>query len=65
MINNAMVREVLTDPNTGLSTGVSYVNKLDLKEYSVKGKIVILAASTCETARIMLNSKSSRFQRGI
>lgn len=65
LINNAMVREVLTDPNTGLSTGVSYVNKLDLKEYSVKGKIVILAASTCETARIMLNSKSSRFQRGI
>lgn len=65
LINNAMVREVLTDPNTGLSTGVSYVNKMDLKEYSVKGKIVILAASTCETARIMLNSKSSRFQRGI
>ncbi|MFD2523432.1 GMC oxidoreductase [Emticicia soli] len=65
LINNAMVREVLTDPNTGLSTGVSYVNKLDLKEYSVKGKIIILAASTCETARIMLNSKSARFPRGV
>ncbi|RYU94690.1 GMC oxidoreductase [Emticicia agri] len=65
LINNAMVREVLTDPNTGLSTGVSYVNKLDLKEYSIKGKIVILAASTCETARIMLNSKSPRFARGL
>ena len=65
LINNAMVREVLTDPNTGLSTGVSYVNKMDLKEYSVKGKIVILAASTCETARILLNSKSSRYQNGL
>ena len=65
LINNAMVREVLSDPNTGLSTGVSYVNKLDLKEYSIKGKIVVLAASTCETARIMLNSKSSRFPQGI
>jgi len=65
LINNAMVREVLTDPNTGLSTGVSYVNKLDLKEYSVRGKIIILAASTCETARIMLNSKSARFPRGV
>ncbi|AFK03024.1 fumarate reductase/succinate dehydrogenase flavoprotein domain protein [Emticicia oligotrophica DSM 17448] len=65
LINNAMVREVLTDANTGLTTGVSYVNKMDLKEYSIKGKIVVLAASTCETARILLNSKSSRFQKGL
>lgn len=65
LINNAMVREVLTDPNTGLTTGVSYINKLDLKEYSIKAKIVILAASTCETARILLNSKSQRFPNGL
>ncbi len=65
LINNAMVREVLTDANTGLTTGVSYVNKMDLKEYTIKGKIVVLAASTCETARILLNSKSSRFQKGL
>ena len=65
LINNAMVREVLTDSNTGLTTGVSYVNKKDLKEYTIKGKIVVLAASTCETARILLNSKSSRFQKGL
>lgn len=65
LINNAMVREVLTDSNTGLTTGVSYVNKMDLKEYTIKGKIVVLAASTCETARILLNSKSSRFQKGL
>ena len=65
LINNAMVREVLTDPNTGLTTGVSYINKLDLKEYSIKAKIVVLAASTCETARILLNSKSQRFPNGL
>jgi len=65
LINNAMVREVLTDANTGMTTGVSYVNKMDLKEYTIKGKIVVLAASTCETARILLNSKSSRFQKGL
>ncbi len=65
LINNAMVREVLTDANTGLTTGVSYVNKMDLKEYTIKGKIVVLAASTCETTRILLNSKSSRFQKGL
>ena len=65
IINNAMVKEVHTDANTGECTGVSYVNKIDLKDYEISGKIVVLAASTCETARILLNSKSSRFPNGL
>ena len=64
VISNAMVREVLTD-NKGLATGVSYVSKEDLQEYEVKGKTVILGASSCETARIMLNSKSQTHPNGI
>ena len=31
----------------------------------MRAKIVVLAASCCETARIMLNSKSSLFPNGI
>lgn len=65
LINNAMVREVLTDDKTGLCTGVSYVDKLSLQETTVRAKIVVLAASACESARLLLNSKSSRFQRGL
>jgi choline dehydrogenase-like flavoprotein len=65
LINHAMVREVLTDPNTGLATGVSYVDTLSLKEYSVKGKIVVLGASAIESARLLLNSKSSRNPKGL
>lgn len=61
---NAMVREVLTDQN-GQATGVAYVSKDDGQEYQVMGKTVILAASACSTARIMLNSKSSRHPNGI
>ncbi|MEK7254908.1 MAG: GMC family oxidoreductase, partial [Bacteroidota bacterium] len=61
---NAMVREVLTN-DEGLATGVSYVSKEDLQEYQVQAKTVILAASACSTARIMLNSKSSRHPNGI
>lgn len=61
---NAMVREVLTDQN-GQATGVSYVSKDDGQEYQVMGKTVILAASACSTARIMLNSQSSRHPNGI
>ncbi|MGA8597575.1 MAG: GMC family oxidoreductase [Bryobacteraceae bacterium] len=61
---NAMVREVLVGPD-GLARGVSYVDKKTRGDVSVYGKIVVLAASCCETARIMLNSKSSQFPNGI
>lgn len=64
MVVNAMAREVTTN-DEGLATGVSYVNTLDGKDYHVKAKIVILAASACESARLMLNSKSSRFPNGL
>jgi len=61
---NAMVREVVTG-NDGLARGVSYVDKKTRQEVEVRAKIVVLAASCCETARIMLNSRSSRYPNGI
>jgi choline dehydrogenase-like flavoprotein len=64
LFDNAMAREVLTN-NEGLATGVSYVNKNDLQEYQVKGRTVILAASACESARLLLNSKSPRHPNGL
>ena len=64
MFTNAMVREVLTD-REGLATGVSYVSKDNLQEYRVKGKTVVLAASACESARLLLNSKSPRHPNGL
>ena len=64
IITNAMAREVLTNKE-GLATGVSYVNKDDLQEYQVEGKVVILAASACESARLLLNSKSQRHPNGL
>lgn len=64
VISNAMAREVLTNAE-GLATGVSYVNKDDMMEYQVEGKVVILAASACESARLLLNSKSKRHENGL
>jgi choline dehydrogenase-like flavoprotein len=64
LFTNAMAREVLTN-REGKATGVSYVSKDDLQEYFVKGKAVILAASTCETSRLLLNSKAARHQNGL
>ncbi|WP_396590331.1 GMC family oxidoreductase [Allomuricauda sp. R78024] len=61
---NCMVREVTTDEE-GKATGVSYINKEDRKEYKLKGKIVVLAASACSSARILLNSKSAQHPNGL
>jgi choline dehydrogenase-like flavoprotein len=61
---SAMAREVLVGSD-GLASGVSYIDKTTRNEIQVRSKIVVLAASCCETARIMLNSKSSQFPNGI
>ena len=61
---NAMAREVLTDKE-GKATGVSYVDKTDMQEYQVNAKVVVLAASACESARLLLNSKSSAHPNGL
>ncbi|MFD0797305.1 GMC family oxidoreductase [Maribacter chungangensis] len=61
---NAMVREVTTNEE-GKATGVSYINKEDRKEYKLKAKVVVLAASACSSARILLNSKSKQHPNGL
>ena len=64
IVANAMAREVLTDKN-GKATGVSYINKEDMQEYQVNGRVVIVAASACESARLLLNSKSNFHPNGL
>ncbi len=61
---NSMVRTVTTD-DEGKATGVSYINKEDRKEYKLKGRSVVLGASACSTARILLNSKSRQHPNGL
>jgi choline dehydrogenase-like flavoprotein len=64
VIPNAMAREVVTNAE-GLASGVSYINKEDMMEYQVTGRTVILAASACESSRLLLNSKSQRHPNGL
>ncbi len=64
LFTDCMVREVTTDSD-GKATGVSYINKKDRQEYKLKGRTVVLAASACSSARILLNSKSSRHPNGL
>jgi choline dehydrogenase-like flavoprotein len=64
IVPNAMAREVLTDDN-GKATGVVYIDKTTGQENTVRGRVVVLAASSAESVRIMLNSKSKRFPNGV
>ena len=64
IITDAMVREVLTD-ESGKATGVHYMDKVTRVDSIAKARVVILSASTCETARILLNSKSALFPNGL
>ncbi len=64
LITNAMAREV-TVGKDGLATGVSYIDKKTGVDRHVSAKIVVLAASACESARILFNSRSAQFPQGL
>jgi len=64
IITNAMVRSVSLD-KSGKATGVYYVDKLTGQDVHVKARTVILGASSCSSARILLNSKSTLFPDGL
>ncbi len=64
LYTDSMVREVVTD-GSGKATGVIFINKLDRKEYKLNAKVIVLAASACSTARILLNSRSKVHRDGL
>ncbi|MEM6801624.1 MAG: GMC family oxidoreductase [Bacteroidota bacterium] len=64
LFTNCMVKTVTTNKE-GRATGVSYVNKDDRREYTLKGRAVVLGASACSTARILMNSKSTQHPNGL
>lgn len=59
ILPNAHAREVLVNAE-GKATGVLYIDKTTGKEMRVSGKAVILAASSGETVRILLNSNGGK-----
>lgn len=64
VIANAMARE-LTMGKDGRVTGVVYVDKAAKKDERVSARAVMLGASSCESARLLLNSKSAAFPGGV
>src|SRR5215831_6272957 len=62
---NATVSEVLVDTDTGKARGVAFVDTVTGQSYEAKAKVVVLAASTLESARLMLLSKSRLYPNGV
>jgi choline dehydrogenase-like flavoprotein len=56
-IPNVVVRELGIDKKTGLVNEAHFVDRLSRREMSVKARVVVLAAGTLESTRLLLNSK--------
>jgi choline dehydrogenase-like flavoprotein len=65
IIPNAVVRELTVDPNTGRVNGASFVDRVSKRDFTVPAKVVIVGASTLESCRLLLNSKSRRHPNGL
>jgi choline dehydrogenase-like flavoprotein len=61
---DAMVYEVTLGRN-GRASGVSFVDRTTGKQRHVIARVVVLAASACESVRILLNSRSAQFPQGL
>ena len=64
IVNNAMARELLV-ADDGTVSSVSYVDKTTRTEKQIRCRAVVVAASACESARLLLNSKSTKFPNGL
>ena len=64
MITEAMVRELIVG-KSGKVEAVSYIDKKTRSEQQVRARAVVLGASACESARLLLNSRSPLFPDGL
>ena len=62
---NSVVAEVLYDAKRGRARGVRVIDAHTMQEREFTAKIVFLCASTIESVRLLLNSKSARFPDGL
>ena len=64
LVTNAMAREIVVGKD-GKAEAVSYIDRTTRTENRVHARSFIVAASTCESARLLLNSRSTLFPDGL
>ncbi|WP_342377777.1 GMC family oxidoreductase [Myxococcus stipitatus] len=62
---HAVVDQVLYDAKTGRASGVTYVDTRTGKTLEARARVVVLAAGTIETTRLLLHSRSAAFPEGL
>jgi choline dehydrogenase-like flavoprotein len=62
---NSVVAEVIYDAQNDRARGVRVIDAVTMEELEFEGRVVFLCASTLESTRILLNSKSARFPDGL
>ncbi|MCW5970126.1 MAG: GMC family oxidoreductase [Blastocatellales bacterium] len=61
---NSVVRELIVDARTGRATGVRVVNQLTRRDSEEYGRVIVLCASTLESTRILLNTRTRQYPEG-
>ncbi len=64
ILPNAMARAVTLN-KAGKPSGVTFIDKTTGAEHHACGRVVVLAAGSQESVRLLLNSKSNRFPDGL
>ena len=64
LITGAMARELVVSKD-GRVTAVSYIDKATREERRVDARAFVVSASACESARLLLNSRSTLFPDGL
>jgi choline dehydrogenase-like flavoprotein len=64
LIANAMAREIVVNKE-GQAQAVSYIDKTTHQEMRIHARAFVVAASACESARLLLNSRSTLFPNGL
>ena len=62
---NSVVAEVLYDPKTSRARGVRVIDAQSMQDMEFEARLVFLCASTIESVRLLLNSKSATFPEGL
>jgi choline dehydrogenase-like flavoprotein len=64
LVSDAVVSHIVMN-NQGKASGVHYIDRSSHDHREARARIIVLAASALESTRILLNSTSSRYPRGV
>ena len=62
---DAIVHEILYDPDTKKATGVKVIDRVTNEAFEFKAKVIFLCASAIASTAILMQSKSDRFPNGL